>query len=90
LTNPSLKLKIIQKFWVYKLRIGSLVSVRSVLSRAQRIVAYLTPQEVALFAEGIEANRKSKSPPAPLRPLITSYGNEIPFHLDLEDPLRIQ
>jgi len=67
---------------VYKLRIRSLVPVRSALSRAQRIVTYLTPQEVALFAEAIEANRKSKSPPAPLRPRISPDGNEIFIYLN--------
>jgi len=61
------------------LRIRSLVPVRSALSRAQRIVAYLTPQEISLLAE---ADRKPKSPPAPLRPRISPYGNEIPFYLN--------
>jgi len=56
------------------LRIRSLVPVRSVLSKAQRIVAYLTPQEISLF---VEADRKSKARPAPLRPLISPDGNEI-------------
>jgi len=61
------------------LRIRSLVPVKTALSRAQRIVAYLTPQEISLLAE---ADRKSKSPPAPLRPCISPDGNEIPFHPD--------
>jgi len=64
------------------LRIRSLVPVKTALSRAQRIVAYLTPQEVALLAKAIEANRKSKSSPAPLRPRISPDGNEIPFYLN--------
>ena len=61
------------------MRIRSLVPVRSVLSKAQRIVAYLTPQEISLF---VEADRKSKARPAPLRPLISPDGNEIPFYFN--------
>lgn len=61
------------------MRISSLVPVKTALSGAQRIVAYLTPQEISLLAG---ADRKSKSPPAPFRPYISPDGDEILFYLD--------
>jgi len=64
------------------LRIRSLVPVKTALSRAQRIVAYLTPQEVALLAEAIATNRKPKGTPAPFRALIAGYGDALSFHFN--------
>jgi len=69
------------------LRIRLLVPVRSTLSRAQRIVAYLTPQEISLLAE-VDGNPKAlqhhlghSSPVMVMRYLST---------LTQEDSLRIQ
>jgi len=42
------------------LRIRSLVPVKTALSRAQRIVAYLTPQEVSFLAEAAKKSRKGE------------------------------
>ena len=42
------------------MRIRSLVPVRTALSRAQRIVAHLTPQEVALLAEAAKKSKKGE------------------------------
>jgi len=58
LTNPGFKAKNYTSSRCIKLRIRSLVPVKTALSRAQRIVAYLTSQEVALLAEAAKKKRK--------------------------------